>query len=230
MKNHPGSFVALKKIRLETEEEGVPSTAIREISVLRELSHENIVQLKDVLYHDSSLFLVFEYLDQDLKHYIDSVREASLPLPLVKSYTYQLLQGLHYLHIRRVLHRDLKPQNLLIDSKGCIKVADFGLARAFNITARVYTNEVGSARCEAPPPVSLVHVWNLFTSGITDSTISPPCHPAALLLQVVTLWYRAPEILLGERSYSTPVDVWSLGCIFVGECARGCPCRRCRIL
>ena len=76
-------------------------------------------------------------------------------------------------HSHRVLHRDLKPQNLLIDTEtNSLKLADFGLARAFAIPLRAYTHEV------------------------------------------VTLWYRAPEILLGAKQYSTPVDVWSIGCIF----------------
>lgn len=84
----------------------------------------------------------------------------------------QLLEGLAYCHIHRVLHRDLKPQNLLIDREGHIKLADFGLARAFTLPLRTYTHEV------------------------------------------VTLWYRAPELLLGSRFYTMAIDVWSLGCIF----------------
>jgi len=91
---------------------------------------------------------------------------------LVKSYCYQLIQAILFCHQRRVLHRDLKPQNLLIDKSGAIKVADFGLARAFGVPVRVYTHEV------------------------------------------VTLWYRAPEILLGANKYACPVDIWSIGCIF----------------
>lgn len=166
-----GKVIALKKIRLDTDSEGVPSTAIREIALLRELSHPNIVQLLDVIHSSTRLFLVFEYLNQDLKKYMDMCKVVDINL--VKSYLYQLLSGVAYCHSHRVLHRDLKPQNLLIDTDGNIKLADFGLARAFNLPVRCYTHEV------------------------------------------VTLWYRAPEILLGCKIYSTAVDVWSIGCIFV---------------
>jgi len=165
-----GQFIALKKIRLENEDEGIPSTAIREISILKEMIHPTIVSLLDVVNHDNKLYLVFEFLDQDLKKYMDSV--SSVSAALVQSYIKQLLQGLTYCHQRRIVHRDLKPQNLLIDKKGSLKIADFGLARAFCVPVRQYTHEV------------------------------------------VTLWYRAPEILLGSPTYSIPVDIWSAGCIF----------------
>jgi len=174
-------YVALKKIRLETETEGVPSTAIREISLLKELEHPGVVQLFDVVHQDQKLFMVFEYLDKDLKKLMDDYAAANkhdagpgpgLPESLVRSYLRQLLEAISYCHRHRVLHRDLKPQNLLIDSTGLIKLADFGLARAFGVPVRTYTHEV------------------------------------------VTLWYRAPEILLGSKFYSTSVDIWSIGCIF----------------
>jgi serine/threonine protein kinase len=166
-----GETVALKKIRLEVEDEGVPSTALREISVLKTLEHPNVVKLKDVEHSDNRLYLVFEYLDQDLKKHMDSVRGKPLKPMLVKSYVYQMLLGIDFCHKRGVMHRDLKPQNLLIDKMGRLKLADFGLARAFCIPVRAYTHEV------------------------------------------ITLWYRAPEILLGSRHYSTGVDIWSIGCI-----------------
>lgn len=104
-----GIQVAMKKIRLETEEEGVPSTAIREISLLRELKHPNVVRLLDLVHDDKRLWLVFEFLDMDLKKYMDTVNPLE-PL-LVKSYCNQLLQGILYCHSRRIIHRDLKPQN-----------------------------------------------------------------------------------------------------------------------
>jgi len=163
--------VALKKIRLDIETEGVPSTAIREISLLKELDHPNIVRLMDVLYNETKLYLVFEYLEQDLKKYMDS-QPQGLPHQLANSYLRQLLQGIGYCHAHRVLHRDLKPQNLLVDSKGSIKLADFGLARAVGIPLRMFTHEI------------------------------------------ITLWYRPPEVLLGTKMYSSSVDIWSIGCIY----------------
>jgi len=174
-----GEIIALKKIRLEAEDEGIPSTAIREISLLKELQHPNIVRLYDVVHTERKLTLVFEFLDQDLKKYLD-VCDTGLELPIMKSFLYQLLMGVAYCHHHRVLHRDLKPPNLLINREGQLKLADFGLARAFGIPVRSYTHEV------------------------------------------VTLWYRAPDVLMGSRRYSTPVDVWSVGCIFA-EMANGRP-------
>ncbi|EDV99454.1 cyclin-dependent kinase 1 [Drosophila grimshawi] len=168
-----GQIVAMKKIRLESDDEGVPSTAIREISLLKELKHANIVCLEDVLMEENRIYLVFEFLSMDLKKYMDSLPpEKYLDSQLVRSYLYQITDAILFCHRRRVLHRDLKPQNLLIDKNGIIKVADFGLGRSFGIPVRIYTHEI------------------------------------------VTLWYRAPEVLLGSQRYSCPVDIWSIGCIF----------------
>ncbi|KAG0002464.1 Cyclin-dependent kinase catalytic subunit [Modicella reniformis] len=149
-----GRMVAMKKIRLENEDEG---------------------RLLDIIHDENRLYLVFEFLDLDLKKYMDTLpmtNISGLPPDQVKEYLYQLIKGVEYCHVRRILHRDLKPQNLLIDEARKLKLADFGLARAFGIPLRPYTHEV------------------------------------------VTLWYRAPEILLGSQQYSTAVDIWSVGCIF----------------
>ena len=168
-----GGHVALKKIRLDTEYEGVPSTAIREISLLRELRHPNVVALHEILHVDQKLYLVFEFLDCDMKKYLDSFGSKPVPPEQTKNLVYQLLDGTAFCHQHRVIHRDLKPQNLLINIRGpVVKLADFGLARAFGVPVRTYTHEV------------------------------------------VTLWYRAPELLLGSQYYSMAVDVWSIGCIF----------------
>tara|TARA_R110002050_G_scaffold130260_3_gene251914 strand:+ start:242 stop:811 length:570 start_codon:yes stop_codon:yes gene_type:complete len=102
-----GDIVALKQIRLESEDEGVPCTAIREISLLKELNHPNVVRLYDVIHTEKSLTLVFEYLDTDLKKFMDDCH-GPLPLGTIKSFMYQLLKGIAFCHERRVLHRDLK--------------------------------------------------------------------------------------------------------------------------
>ncbi|KDQ33953.1 hypothetical protein PLEOSDRAFT_185666 [Pleurotus ostreatus PC15] len=177
------AIVALKKIRLEAEDEGVPSTAIREISLLKELRDDNIVKLLDIVHADQKLYLVFEFLDVDLKRYMENGNQRNTPLSpaLLKKFTHQMNSGLLYCHSHRILHRDLKPQNLLIDKTDNLKLADFGLARAFGIPMRTYTHEV------------------------------------------VTLWYRAPEVLLGSRHYSTAIDMWSVGCIFAEMAMHGHP-------
>lgn len=134
-------IVALKRVRLDDDDEGVPSSALREICLLKELKHKNIVRLSDVLHSEKKLTLVFEHCDQDLKKYFDSLN-GEIDSALVKSFMYQLLRGLAFCHSHNVLHRDLKPQNLLINENGELKLADFGLARAFGIPVRCYSAEV----------------------------------------------------------------------------------------
>ncbi|ORZ32368.1 cell division control protein 28, partial [Catenaria anguillulae PL171] len=137
-----GKIVALKKIKLENEENGMPSTSLREITVLKELRHPNIVQLYTIVYQDKhNLQLVFEFLDYDLKKHMENATEG-MPAEVVRSYMYQLLSGMRYCHARRIIHRDLKPQNLLIDANGTLKIADFGLARCFGVPLRNYTHEL----------------------------------------------------------------------------------------
>ena len=93
-------ILALKKIRLDAEDEGVPSTAIREISLLKELQHPNIVHLKDVVHSENKLHLVFEFLDQDLKKYLD-VCDSGLDIPILKRlFSYHILYNLYNLYIK----------------------------------------------------------------------------------------------------------------------------------
>jgi serine/threonine protein kinase len=132
--------------------------------------------LHEVIHGDKQLVLVFEYLDLDLKKYLDERIKPSVAT--MKSFLYQLLTGIAFCHDRRVLHRDLKPQNLLINKKGELKLADFGLARSFGIPVRNKSHEV------------------------------------------VTLWYRPPDVLMGSTTYNATIDIWSTGCIFA-EMATG---------
>lgn len=170
-------IVALKRVKLNINrqavgfDEGIPSSSLREIAALKNLRHPNILNLHEIIHTGSSLYLVFEYLDLDLKKTLDAT-QWGLPEKVAKSYLYQLFGAIAFCHTRRILHRDLKLQNLLVTKNGIIKLADFGLARTISLPMRVYTKEV------------------------------------------VTLWYRAPEILLGSTYYGPPIDIWSLGCIF----------------
>mmetsp|Transcript_1739 Transcript_1739/g.2603 ORF Transcript_1739/g.2603 Transcript_1739/m.2603 type:complete len:363 (+) Transcript_1739:146-1234(+) len=191
-----GDVVAIKRIPFAdaTPEGGVPCNVIREISLLRELDHINVVRLLDVIQaqpgngSSSGLYLVFEYVAHDLKTFMDNYQESEdvmqrrgLPMAQVKNFMRQILSGVAFCHTYRVLHRDLKPHNLLISANGMkLKLADFGLARLSALPNGPYTHEV------------------------------------------VTLWYRAPELLLGASRYSAAVDVWSIGCIFA-EMATGYP-------
>ncbi|KAG8512129.1 LOW QUALITY PROTEIN: Cyclin-dependent kinase 1, partial [Galemys pyrenaicus] len=132
----------MKKIKLEIEE-GVPSIVIQEISLLKELCYPNIVSIQDI--QDSRLYLIFEFFPMDLKKYLDSLPpDQFMDFPLIKNNLYQILQVTlqEFCHSRRVLHRDFKPQNPLIDDKGTIKLADLGLARHFRIPVRMYTYDV----------------------------------------------------------------------------------------
>jgi cyclin-dependent kinase 2 len=167
------AIVALKKIQFEYKENGILSTTIREISLLKELNHQNIVKLYNVFHYQKQLYLVFEYCEIDLKRLMEIHPYFGNNIELIKFYLFQIMAGISYCHQRRVLHRDLKPQNLLIDPlSNNVKIADFGLARSFEMSVKIFTHEV------------------------------------------VTLWYRAPEILLGSCNYGTSIDIWSIGCIF----------------
>ncbi|XP_027849024.2 cyclin-dependent kinase 1-A-like isoform X2 [Aphis gossypii] len=177
MERYSKEIVAVKNIRMEVQDEGIPPTAIREISILKELNHPNIVNLREILMDDRRLYLIFEFLPMDLRKLITSRRQKHLDKFTTRSFTCQLLVAIHHCHTRRILHRDLKPHNILVDIKNNIlKVADFGLSRTFDLPIRVYTHEV------------------------------------------VTLWYRAPEVLLNTKRYGCPIDMWSIGCIFAEMC------------
>ncbi|GAA6023980.1 hypothetical protein JCM10207_006841 [Rhodosporidiobolus poonsookiae] len=166
-----GRKVAIKKIKVGQFKDGLDMSAIREVKFLQELRHPNVIELLDVFSSKQNLNLVLEFLPTDLEAII---RDKSLVFQQgdLKSWMLQMTLGLEFCHRNWVLHRDLKPNNLLVKADGTLKVADFGLARE-------YADEGAKMTC-----------------------------------QVVTRWYRAPELLLGARSYSTGVDQWAAGCIF----------------
>ncbi|XP_033121962.1 cyclin-dependent kinase 9-like [Anneissia japonica] len=174
--------VALKKVLMENEKEGFPITALREIKILQLLRHENVVHLIEICRTKAtafnrfkgSIFLVFEFCEHDLAGLLSNAN-VKFSLAEVKEVVKQLLNGLYYIHSNKILHRDMKAANILITKEGKLKLADFGLARAFS------------------------H--------------AKPSQPNRYTNRVVTLWYRPPELLLGERNYGPPIDMWGAGCI-----------------
>ncbi|GAM20236.1 hypothetical protein SAMD00019534_034110 [Acytostelium subglobosum LB1] len=171
-----GRPVAIKKIKKilikDATDDGVSFSAIREIKALQEFKHTNIVELVDVFAYKSNVYLVFELMSWDLQHIIED-KSVILKAADIKSYMLMLLQGVEACHKNWILHRDLKPNNLLCSSEtGEMKLADFGLARQYGDPHKVF---------------------------------SP---------QAVTIFYRAPELLFGAKSYGPSVDMWSVGCIF----------------
>jgi len=178
----PGVY-AIKKFKLDREDDttifrGISQSAIREIALNRELAHENVCRLWEVLLEDNAVLLVYEFVDHDflqiIHHYLTVVR-TPIGGAMIKSLMWQLLNGIAYLHANGVMHRDLKPANILITARGVVKIGDLGLAR-------IYSDLLVS----------------LYTSDMV----------------VVTIWYRAPELLLGARHYTPVIDLWAAGCIW----------------
>ncbi|KAI7905710.1 kinase-like domain-containing protein [Cokeromyces recurvatus] len=137
-----GKLMALKRIRMKNERDGFPITAMREIKLLQKLKHERIVELQEIMVAKGSVYMVLEYMDHDLSGILGHPNFNFEPAH-AKSLVKQMLEGLAYLHHMGILHRDIKGSNLLINNKGELKIADFGLARIFEKNrAHDYTNRV----------------------------------------------------------------------------------------
>ena len=141
------TVVAMKKVRIALTEDGVPMNVLREISLLRHLgkyNHANIVRLLDICHgprydREMVLYLVFEHVEQDLNTFLEHCPPPGLPPDKVKDVMWQLLCGVDFLHSHRIVHRDIKPQNILVTNDGTIKVADFGLARIYDFNSLLTT-------------------------------------------------------------------------------------------
>ena len=144
-KKSDNKFYAIKKIKNELDNEGIPSTALREIAILKKMKNPNVVNVEGIAFNNHNIELCLEYCKYDLKKLIDEKKHDSsfYNVKFVKNMMYQLLKGVEHLHSHKILHRDLKPQNILVDDNGWIlKLADFGLSRVYSIPIRPYTKEV----------------------------------------------------------------------------------------
>ncbi|XP_008477391.1 serine/threonine-protein kinase NLK2-like [Diaphorina citri] len=171
-----GRRVALKKLPNVFQSLVSSKRVFRELKMLCFFKHDNVLSALDILQPPhldffQEIYVITELLQSDLHKII--VSPQHLTSDHIKVFLYQILRGLKYLHSARILHRDIKPGNLLVNSNCILKICDFGLARV-----------------EEPDPNK------------------------AMTQEVVTQYYRAPEILMGARHYSAAVDVWSVGCIF----------------
>ncbi len=171
VKNDPEGerrFVAIKKIKKTEYSFGQEISAVREIKVLKAIQSEYVLRLEDVFIHKDYIHLVLEYVEWNLEDVFKNKDILIMP-GNIKAWMFMLLSGLYECHKRFFVHRDIKPNNLLLNSKGILKLADFGLSRRI------------------------------------ASRMTP---------QAVTRWYRAPEVLLAAKTYSTESDMWSVGCVF----------------
>ncbi|KAL9043119.1 MAG: hypothetical protein Q9180_000105 [Flavoplaca navasiana] len=193
-----GHIVALKKILMHNEKDGFPITALREIKLLKMLSHPNVLRLEEMAVERTKgegrkkaiMYMVTPYMDHDLSGLLENPK-VQFTEPQIKCYLLQLLEGLRYLHNSKILHRDMKAANLLINNRGILQIADFGLARPYDDPVP----QPGKGGGEAERDYTTL---------------------------VVTRWYRPPELLLQLRRYTTAIDMWGVGCVF-GEMFRGKP-------
>ena len=144
-----GAVVALKILKCHNfEEDGIPSTLLREISILKTINHINIVSLVDVCTSDVPAYIAFEFVDTDLSRII--LKKKHIRPIAIKSYAFQMIAAVYYLHSHRIIHRDIKPDNVLVSKRGVVKLCDFGMARYVTITMRPYTKGVTTLWYKAP--------------------------------------------------------------------------------
>lgn len=209
-----GAVVAVKKLKLEQEKFGFPITSLREIHTLfLSRPHPSVVELREVCVGKTldQIFLIMEFVEHDLKTVLtllDETRTRFLASE-VKTMLHQLLSAVKHLHLHWIVHRDLKTSNLLLNNRGRLKIADFGLARRFG-------DPIGG--------------WDPELTRQNGHALKASCRGEGMTDLVVTLWYRAPELLLLSSPsrhprrdsqkpseaplYDEKIDMWSIGCIF----------------
>ena len=178
---YKGQDVALKRLRMEAERDGFPITAMREMKILKHLEQRQgqaVIRLHELLYevnlqNSVACFMVFEYMPHDLTGLLNHPT-FKLTMAQKKDMARQTIDAIGFMHKNGVLHRDIKAANILVSHKGEVKLADFGLARFYDMDRQLhYTN------------------------------------------RVVTIWYRAPELLYGQTEYGPAIDVWAVACVIV---------------
>lgn len=213
-----GRKVAFKRMLVTSDDDGVPGTAIREISLLQEIHHANVVTLYEVLFEWPKVTLIFERCDCDLKRYLESCSPTGdnrIAVSEIRPVLKQLFTGLAYLHERSIVHRDLKPQNIFLNTHTPLYTdANGRYACPDNLVPKEQLEALGtpSSIPQASPLVSspklIVKLGDFGLARVENIPVKKYSH------EVVTLWYRSPDVLMGSALYSFPVDVWSMGTIF----------------
>ena len=129
-----GKYVAIKKFK-EIEDKLVQKTMKRELKMLQMLKHDNVVDFQEAFIYKGNLFLVFEYVEKNLLEVLEKSPDGLNP-KLIRSFVFQMCKAVHYLHINKMIHRDVKPENLLIDENMNLKLCDFGFARKINLNEK----------------------------------------------------------------------------------------------
>ncbi|GET87458.1 protein kinase, putative [Leishmania tarentolae] len=238
-----GKVVAFKRMVVTSDDEGIPGAAIREICLLKELRHDNVVDLFEVLFEPPKITMIFELCDCDLKRFMESRPKRLLDAetemrPILK----QIFIGLEYLHSRSVVHRDMKPQNIFVNVRapdfaaltaspsshqdhvqqppfngvpsavgGDVQLTEGSRGGANGFAGSGNFSALGAAAAAAPgntPNQLIVKIGDFGLARVEEIPVKKYSH------EVVTLWYRSPDVLMGSALYSYPVDIWSMGAIF----------------
>ncbi|CAD2219484.1 cyclin-dependent kinase 3 [Angomonas deanei] len=228
-----GKVVAFKRMTPTHDDDGVPAAAIREVCLLKELRHDNIVELFDVLFGPKKITMIFELCDYDLKKYTDSKPHKCLEVDEIRPTLKQIFNGLKYLHGRSIVHRDIKPQNVFLNIRPVKYPLSDGTAThsktnryaggedstnnnnnnefvvSVDSSDNRRNNPLGANDGDGAPPMQLIiKLGDFGLARVENIPVKKYSHEA------VTLWYRSPDIIMGSSLYGFPVDVWSVGVTF----------------
>ncbi|XP_078785814.1 cyclin-dependent kinase-like 1 isoform X2 [Oryzias latipes] len=207
-----GQIVAIKKFVESEEDPVIKKIALREIRMLK-LKHVNLVNLLEVFRRKRRLHLVFEFCEQTVLNELDR-HPRGVPEAQLKSIVWQTLQAVNFCHKHNCIHRDVKPENILLTKTGVIKLCDFGFARILSVGV-VLPYIQDSVSVSVIPSLTSLAPFTVPLQLCPSVCVGPPAGPEDDYTDyVATRWYRAPELLVGDTQYGPPVDVWALGCVF----------------